>query len=203
MGGQNMMKKGQNYNHPVKGSRIKVGPITSLKDIKTIKNLLDNKPLDLCIFVVGINTALRASDLLNLKVWQVKDLKPGDDIEIVQKKTSKYHRINFNKAALHAIHKLLNSGSYDDTDYLFNGQRGRLTVSAINAKVKSWTKIINLRGNFGSHTLRKTWGYHQRVTFGVDIPTLMKCFGHSYQKETLDYLCIQDEEIKKVFENEL
>ena len=51
--------------------------------------------------------------------------------------------------------------------------------------------------------LRKTWGYHQRVTFGVDLPRLMVCFNHSTQRQTLDYLCIQPEEIKDVYENEL
>ena len=53
------------------------------------------------------------------------------------------------------------------------------------------------------HTLRKTWGYHQRVTFGVDLPRLMVCFNHSTQRQTLDYLCIQPQEIKDVYENEL
>ena len=60
---------------------------------------------------------------------------------------------------------------------------------------------FNLRGRYGAHTLRKTWGYHQRVTFGVDIPTLMTCFNHSSQRQTLDYLCVQAEEIKTVYEN--
>jgi hypothetical protein len=60
-----------------------------------------------------------------------------------------------------------------------------------------------LKGNYGSHTLRKTFGYHQRVTFGVDLPRLMVVFNHSTQKQTLDYLCIQPKEIKDVYENEL
>jgi hypothetical protein len=65
--------------------------------------------------------------------------------------------------------------------------------------VKAWCKAIKLKGNYGSHTLRKTWGYHQRVTYQVDIPTLMVCFNHATQKQTLDYLCIQPEEITNVF----
>ena len=39
-----------------------------------------------------------------------------------------------------------------------------LTEPTVNQKVKSWCRTINLKGNFGSHSLRKTWGYHQRVT---------------------------------------
>jgi integrase len=78
-----------------------------------------------------------------------------------------------------------------------------MTVSYLNRLVKGWCKQINLKGNYGSHSLRKTWGYHQRKTFGVDIPTLMTCFNHSTQRQTLDYLCIQPEEVQSVYMNEL
>ena len=45
------MKKGQNFNHPPKGSSIKVDPIKSTKHIKNIKKLLADKPLDYALFV--------------------------------------------------------------------------------------------------------------------------------------------------------
>jgi integrase len=197
------MEKGQNFNHPPKGSSIKVEPIKSKKHIQTIKKLLADKPLDYALFTVGINTNLRASDLLRIKVGQVKDLKPNDEIVLNEKKTRKERRINLNKACILAIKRLLASREYSDKDYLFTGQRGVLTVPTVNAKVKAWCRAINLKGNYGSHTLRKTWGYHQRVSFGTDLPTLMECFNHSTQKQTLAYLCVQPEEIKNVYENEL
>ena len=193
-----------NPNRPAKGSTIKVDPIKKLKDIKAIKKLLAGKPRDLALFTIGINTNLRASDLLRLKVSQVKDLKAGDEVEIKEQKTSKGRRINLNKACIKAIQNLLASNQYHDDDYLFQSQRRHvLTVPSVHKLAKSWCSEINLKGNYGSHTLRKTWGYHQRVTFGVDLPRLMVCFNHSTQKQTLDYLCIQPEEIKNVYENEL
>ncbi|GAG40955.1 unnamed protein product, partial [marine sediment metagenome] len=76
------MPKGGNENHPKKGSKIKVEPIKRLEDIRTIKKVLADKPRDLALFTVGINTNLRASDLLQIKVGQVRDLKPNDEIEI-------------------------------------------------------------------------------------------------------------------------
>ena len=197
------MQKGENYNHPEKGSATKVDPIKSTKHIQTIKKLLADKPLDFALFVIGINTNLRASDLLRIKVKQVKDLKPNDEIAINEKKTKKPRRITLNKACISAIQGLLASKEYQDKDYLFTGQRGVLTVPTVNQKVKSWCKAINLKGNFGSHSLRKTWGFHQRVTFGTDLPRLIVCFNHSTQKQTLDYLCIQPQEIRDVYENEL
>ncbi len=156
------------------------------------------------MFTIGINTNLRASDLLRLKAGQVKDLKAGDTVEIREKKTGKARRITLNKTCINAIKSLLATKAYQDDDYLFQSQRRHvLTVPSVHKLVKSWCSEINLKGNYGSHTLRKTWGYHQRVTFGVDLPRLMVCFNHSTQRQTLDYLCIQPEEIKDVYENEL
>jgi integrase len=198
------MKKGENSNRPATGSKIKVEPIRKLKDVKTIKKLLAHKPLDLALFTVGINTNLRASDLLQIKVKQVKGLKPGETIELREKKTDKIRQITLNGACIETIQNLLRSRKYkSDEDSLFTGKRGPLTVPAVHLKVKSWCRQINLKGNYGSHTLRKTWGYHQYHTFKQPLPLLMECFNHSTQKQTLNYLCIQAEEIQSVYMNEL
>ena len=58
------MKPGENYNHPKKGALINVEPIRDIDSINRIKKLLSDKPRDLCLFTIGINTNLRASDLL-------------------------------------------------------------------------------------------------------------------------------------------
>jgi integrase len=197
------MKKGQNFNRPKKGSQIKVEPIKSKRDIRSIKKLISDNPRNIALFTIGINTNLRASDLLRIKAGQVRDLKPGESIEIKEKKTGKFRRINLNKSCIQAIQRLLQSRDYNDDEPLFTGQRGPLTVPSVNRLVKQWCRAINLKGNYGSHSLRKTWGYHQRVSFGIDIPRLMVCFNHSTQRQTLDYLCIQPEEIRTVYQNEL
>jgi len=64
----------QNKNHPAKGSKIAVEPIKEIKNIKAIKKLLADKPRDFCLFTMGINTNLRASDLLSIIVEQVATL---------------------------------------------------------------------------------------------------------------------------------
>lgn len=56
---------------------------------------------------------------------------------------------------------------------------------------------------YGSHTLRKTFGYHQSVTFGRGVPELMVVFNPCRQRETLVHLCIQPEEVKSLYLNEL
>jgi integrase len=198
------MRKGHNPNRPAKGSTIKVDPIRKVKDIKAIKTMLKDKPRDLCLFTLGINTNLRASDLLGITVGMVKDLKPKDELVLKERKTGKHRRITLNKAVVAAIRGLLTSREYEkDDDPLFQGQRGPLTVPSINRLVKGWCRAINLKGNYGSHSLRKTFGYHQRVTFGRGIPELMVVFNHSTQRQTLDYLCIQPNEIRDIYLNEL
>ena len=197
------MKKGQNYNHPGTGSKIRVEPIKNLKDVSAIKKLLADTPLYSALFTIGINTNLRASDLLSIKVYQVRGLKPMGEITLIEKKTEKHRRINLNKTCIDAINRLLATRNYQDDDYLFIGQRGRLTVPYLHYLVKKWCSLINLQGNYGSHTLRKTWGYIQRTHFGHSLPELMEVFGHATQRQTLTYLCIQPEEIKKIYSNEI
>ena len=189
-----------NPNHPKKGSTIKVEPIRHLKDIKAIKRLLQDSPRDFCLFTLGINTNLKASDLLAITAGMVRN---EEELVLKERKTGKERRITLNTITQKAIRRLLDSREYDDDDRLFQGQRGPLTVPTVNRLVKGWCKAINLRGNYGSHTLRKTFGYHQRVTFGRGLPELMTVFNHSTQKQTLDYLCVQPEEIKDIYLNEL
>ena len=202
---KNGFKKGENPNHPEKGSKIKVEPIRELQDIKSIKKMVKDNPRNYCLFTFGINTALRASDLINLKVSDVRHIKAGGTLELKEKKTKKIRQITLNKSVVDAIQDLIKTEKLKDNEPLFKGQRGNqsLTVPSVHRLVKSWCKNINLKGNYGSHTLRKTFGYHQRKTFGHDLPTLVDVFGHSSQKQTLQYLCIQSDEIKNVYLNEL
>lgn len=72
-------------------------------------------------------------------------------------------------------------------------------MPSINRLIKSWRTTANLRGNYNSHTLSKTFGYHQGIQLNTTITELMLMFNHSSQKQTLDYLCIQPEEIREAY----
>ncbi len=196
-----------NQNHPPKGSIIKVEPIRDLKDLKNIKKLLSDHPRNFCIFTIGINTNLRASDLLKIKIGEVRNLEPEQHFTLREKKTGKERVITLNRPVYESIQGLLMSmgTDVDDTDYLFQSRKGKgkLTTPTLNAMVKSWCRDINLRGNYGSHTLRKTMGYIHRTVFNTDIPTLMTMFNHSTQRQTLSYLGIQAAEIKDAYLKEI
>lgn len=196
-------RKSRNPNHPRKGSAIKVEPIRSLEAIKVIRVVLHDRPRDLCLFTLGINTGLRANELLSLTVGQVDHLLEGDMLEVKQKKTGKYRSIPLNRKAISAIRFWLNAypeSHKSPESALFLSRTGNaLKVPTITRMVKNWAKDAGLKGNYGSHTLRKTWGYHQRIQMCVSIPLLMEAFGHTSQKQTLDYLGIQSEEIMDIY----
>lgn len=202
----------QKQNHPPLGSTIKVEPIRSVQGIKKIKELLAEKPRDYCLFVLGINTAFRASELLSIRVGKVRYLKPGDRLEVKQRKTKKYRSVTINAAAHQAIQTLIaekevlalkknNPSILDDDAFMFTGQRGMaaIQVSTLNNMVKDWCKQARLKGNYGSHTLRKTWGFMQRKKQNTPVPLLMQALGHATQRQTMEYLCIQEKEIENVY----
>lgn len=196
----------QNPNHPKKGSTIKVEPIRDIKHIERIKCTLADRPRDYCLFVLGINTAYRASELLSITCGHVSKLRPGDILDLRESKTWKYRAVTLNHNAVAAIQVWL-AGHPDpaDTVPLFLSRTGRaLTVSTASNMVKAWCANAGLSGNYGSHTLRKTWGYHQlrqnRVTKPqMVLPILMHAYGHASQEQTLDYLCIQSDEVADLF----
>ncbi len=197
----------KNPNHPVPGSVTKVEPLTDPEDIERIRVFLKDKPRDLCLLNLGCNTNLRAIDLVNLKV-SIRYLKPGESLTLRESKTGKKRAITINQVCYRSIQSLCASVSMKDAkddDYLFQSRKGgeKLRANTLNAMVKKWTKAINLKGRYGSHTLRKTFGYMHRTKLGTDIPTLMTMFNHSTQRQTLEYLCIQPQEIKDAYMKEI
>jgi len=69
--------------------------------------------------------------------------------------------------------------------------------------IKTWCKDINLAGNYGAHTLRKTWGYHQRINHGVGFEILCKRYNHSSPSITMGYLGIESKEVHDILMNEI
>lgn len=194
----------QPQNHPRPGSSIRVEPIRNRHAITQIKKNLHRHNLrDYCLFTLGINTAYRACELLSLSVGQVAHLQIGDLLQIKQSKNGKYRMTTLNGVAIKAIHEWLGCHpAADDPDAsLFLSQRTNreIGVAAMNRLVKDWCAEAALEGNYGSHTLRKTWGYHQRKSNSAPIPLLMTAYGHSTQAQTLEYLGIQDTEVSDLY----
>ena len=199
------MPKSRNPNHPKKGDRIAVDPIRKTKDIKAIAKLIQDNPRDHLLFSIGVNNGLRSCDLIKLKVGQVRHLKIGDTLTIKESKTGKENILVINKTVFKALKHYLDAVQPNDEDYLFPSRKGNshLQSQAVSKLVKKWTKEINLKGNYGAHTLRKTWGFIQRTQFGVGFEIICKRYNHSSPAITMRYLGIQDKEVHGILMNEI
>ena len=178
-----------------------VEPIKSTKDIAKIKQYLlgkENKR-DYMLFVLG----LRISDLLSLKINDVLDGTESikDSVLIREQKTGKINELELNRAAKEAIKLYLNSlPGYKTGDYLFASRKGTgpITTRSAHRIIKSTLRELKIKGNFGTHSLRKTFGYH-RYNNGVRLETLQKLFNHSSPAITLRYIGITREVIANAY----
>lgn len=201
----------KNPNAPKKGDSIAVDPIQDEADIKALIKLLDGDSRNSLLFILGINTGIRVTDILQLRVGDLKYLNPGQVHQIVEGKTNKKNVIVINKSIRKALDKFIEDKKPDDRNFLFQsakkdqeGQPQPITVGSVNKLIKTWTKAINLKiGNYGARTLRKTWGYQQRVKFGVGFEVIAKRYNHSSPAITMRYLGIQDKEVHDVLMNEI
>jgi len=199
------MKKGENYNKPKKGSRIAVDPIRRMKDIQSISKMLSDNPRNNLLFVMGTNNGLRTGDLLKLKVEDVNGMKVGDTLVIREGKTGKRNILVMNKSIHKSLQIYLETLKPMDNDALFASRKGKrqITIQCVNNMVKKWVSEINLKGNYGAHSLRKTWGYVQRTVYGVGFEILCKRFNHSSPAITMRYLGIEDKEVQNILMNEV
>lgn len=186
----------------LKGPRGAMDPIKDKIGILKIKEMLADRPRDFLLFTFGINTAFRASDTLSLNVG---DVRGKDQVTIKEQKTGKRRTVFLNAGVQHAIQKLLDSRpTANDADPLFIGEkRGtRITVETYGRLVKAWCADAGMNGLFSSHSLRKTFGYQQRMN-GASVDTLQKAFGHSSGLITMVYVGIGDDEMTKLYSNEI
>ena len=188
---------------------MKVQPFTDAKHIKSIKKLLSDIPRDKLLFVLGINAGLRVQDLLDLRIDHVQNVNVGDRISLKEKKTGKMNVLIINKEIHAALLDHLKHLGTDETrpeHFLFKSRKGRnspLTTYAVTGMVKRWAEEINIKGNYGAHTLRKTWCFMQRTEFGVSWELIAKRLNHSSPAVTRRYLGVQDEEVEEVLMNEI
>ena len=203
------------------GERQTVYPIKTHKDIIAMANWLyehkDNKYV--LAFTLGINLGLRANELLDLKMNQVfspdgsvrlieDEEDTSDGIDIYQSKTKKLRTVFLNAACKDAIEWAFPiKGAYLHSEgYLFPSREGgAIQVGTFRKVLKEAAAACGLKQNIGTHTCRKTWGWHQykynSEKANLDITMLQRAFGHSSPEVTLRYLGITDEEDKALYKN--
>ena len=186
-----------------------VEPIRDPKKIAQIKNLLrgQNRYRDLLLFVTGINSALRISDLLTLRIGHFLDeqghIKQRFDIH--EQKRGKRQKVVINNSIRETLEEFLSKNpgieNKPDNFVFFNTKSNNFTNPI--GRGQAWKFVaaicheVGLRGNYGTHSLRKTWGYHARLQ-GVDLVLIMHKLNHSSIATTKRYLGITDEELQEI-----
>ena len=186
---------------------MKAEPIRKPADIEKFKNyfLKRGKVRDFAMVVVGLNTALRCSDILALTwkdVFDFKLKKFRNYIVITEKKTKKINKIRVNKLIINALKMLKKSiGKIEADGVLFKSQKGEnKAISRIQMYriIKKAADELSLEGNISCHSLRKTFGY-AALKNGVSPFVIMFLFNHSSFAVTRLYLGIDQDEKDAVF----
>lgn len=184
--------------NPVEPIRDKIKILAIKKNLRESGNIRNY-----LLFVMGINTALRISDLLALKIGDVIDGqgKIREFIHVREQKTGRNAKIYLNELVKQALEKYFDQTKVMDPDtYLFKSERSNKPLDRVRVwmMIQEWIKEAGLEGErYGTHSLRKTWGYQARKQ-GVSIEQISEKLGHKSVTVTKRYIGINQEEINKI-----
>lgn len=166
-----------------------VEPIRDKNQIKKVKQILKNSNRNYLLFLLGINSGLRISDILRLKV---QDVKNKEYIEIKEQKTKKRKKFPITEPFKTYLEKYTDNMLPDE--WLFKSNRGIKPITRIQAYriIKTACNNAGLAISVGTHTLRKTFGYHFYQE-KKDIALLQCILNHSNPTITLKYIGINQD----------
>ena len=170
-----------------------VGPIRNKTDVNKFRKSMKEKGDKYeVMFCIGAYTGMRISDILRLKV---KDVYKKDIISIKEKKTGKKNDFIINKSLEEVFNNYCKDK--DPEEVLIVSREGSNKAIGRNMAYKVMKEVERKLGlsKIGTHSLRKTFGYHYYKKY-KDVATLQKLFNHSDPSTTLMYIGITEEEIR-------
>jgi integrase len=178
-----------------------VDSIKNVDEINAIKEVLrQHSQRDLLFFVLGINTGLRISNLLSLRVGDVRD---NDGIKefiyITDSHSSEMKAFYLNSSVVQELEAYFLMYDFAQKDYLFKSKKNQNPITRQQAYriINQAAKDAGVQGKIGTHTLRKTFGYHA-YRKGIAISIIGKIFNHHSSSETLRYIGIGKNEKQTV-----
>jgi integrase len=176
-----------------------VEAIRDIKQINAIKKLLKHQSdRDYLLFVLGINTGLKISEILTVRIRDIKKdngiIKSFLELEICSKESM---AIYLNSKVKKALSSYLSSTPLEQNDYLFKSSKTDQPISRQHAYriINKAARGVGIEGKIGTHSMRKTFGFHAYKK-GVAVSLLQRLFNHSSSTETLRYLGINNEKIQ-------
>jgi len=174
-----------------------VEPIRNLNDLKRLEDVLARQNMrNLLFFTIGTNCGLRISDILALNVEDVKD---KNYIQIVEQKTGKSKKFPINSKLKPMFEEYTKGLNLKDPLFksTFNNRLDRFAAYHI---LKDACQKVGIEEKVGTHTLRKTFGYHHYRKY-KDVALLQKIFNHSSPQITLRYIGIEQDQIDESYTN--
>ena len=176
-----------------------VEPIRDKDDIERMKDFMESwNPRNFLLFVFGLNSGLRISDIVKLKVREVLDTH----VVIIEQKTGKPKQFYINDYLRKQIDKYIKAKSLKPYDYLFeSNKRDKDGKKRPIGREQAW-KILNKCAKacglkrIGTHSMRKSFGYHL-YKMNQDVAVLMEIFNHASPDVTLRYIGINQDEKDK------
>ena len=174
-----------------------VEPIRDKLQINKVEKYLEKESKrNRLLFVLGTNSGLRVSDILKLNVADVRD---KTHIEIKEQKTGKFKKFPINEKLKNLIQEFV-INKEDDTPLFLSQKQKRLDRSQVYRMLNKACKAVGITVNIGTHSMRKSFGYHHYKQF-KDIAMLQMIFNHSNPKITLRYIGIMQDEIDNSYLN--
>ena len=181
-----------------------VEPIKDIRQIEGMKKVLRGQsPRDWLLFVLGINSALRVSDLLRLRQSDVYDDRGRvlESLRIRESKTNKEKSFRLNASAKKTLEEYACSVGHHPEAYLFlsrNGDNKPISRGQAWLIINGAAKVVGITQPIGTHTLRKTFGYHA-YKGGTAIELIMVALNHSSIASTKRYIGITQDDIDSVY----
>ena len=174
-----------------------VEPIRNKSDIKKAEQVLAKQSKrNLLLFVLGTNCGLRISDLLSLNVGNVRN---KTHIQIIEKKTGKFKKFPINARLQPMIEDFI-KGRRNNEPLFLSHWKHRLDRVTAYYLIRDACKKAGLQERIGTHSMRKTFGYHHYKQF-KDVVILQKIFNHSSPQITLRYIGIEQDQIDYSYSN--
>lgn len=154
---------------------------------------------DYILFLIGINTGLRVSNLLQIETQTILKLKrkKRKEFKIKEGKTKKEHMINLTSI----FDEVYSYSQTLESTWLFPSRKGDQPISKIQAYLQL-QKAADFAGieSIGTHTMRKTFGYwFYKQT--KDVAMLQEILNHSTPQITLTYIGINKEEKDNILDS--
>lgn len=174
-----------------------VEPIRNKTDIKKVEKVLAGQSMrNLLLFVLGTNCGLRISDLLSLDVGDVRN---KTHIQIIEKKTGKFKKFPINERLKPMIEEFI-KGRKNAEPLFLSHWKHRLDRVTAYYLIRDACEKAGLQERIGTHSMRKTFGYHHYQQF-KDVVILQKIFNHSSPQITLRYIGIEQDQIDYSYSN--